>query len=90
MGETLRRAVPTGIQVVQISAGFCILGLKVSMCVLLWKSEVVNNHPVVPVILFRGVSRWLRYRRWCDRIILKAEAICFLSLRKKKKKKEEE
>lgn len=87
MGEALRRAVPTGVQVVQLSAGFCILGLKVSMCFCLWKSKVVNSHPVVPVILFCGVSRWLRYRRWCDRIILKAEAICFLSLRRKKKKR---
>lgn len=87
MGEALRRALLTGVQVVQLSAGFCILGLKVLMCFRLWKSKVVNNHPVVPVILFCGVSRWLRYRRWCDRIILKAEAICFLSLRRKKKKK---
>lgn len=87
MGEALRRALLTGVQVVQLSAGFCILGLKVLMCFRLWKSKVVNNHPVVPVILFCGVSRWLRYRRWCDRIILKAEAICFLSLRRKKKRK---
>lgn len=86
MGEALRRALLTGVQVVQLSAGFCILGLKVLMCFRLWKSKVVNNHPVVPVILFCGVSRWLRYRRWCDRIILKAEAICFLSLRRKKKR----
>lgn len=35
----------TGIQVVQLSAGFGIVRLEVSTHLLLWKSEMIKSHP---------------------------------------------
>lgn len=58
MREALRRKILTGMQVVQISAGFCILRLEVLTHFLQWKSEVIKKHPLVLVMICE-VSRWL-------------------------------
>lgn len=58
VGESLRKKILTGIQVVQISAGFCILRLEVLTRFLQWQSEVIKKHFLV-LIMICGVSRWL-------------------------------
>lgn len=54
-------------QVVQISAGFCILRLEVLTHFLQWKSEVIKKHPLVLVMICE-VSRWLwlQQKVWQD------------------------